>query len=338
MIELITGTPGAGKTLWALANVKARSEKENRPVFYSGIPELTLPWAEIDPEKWFDAPPNSIVVIDECQRVFRPRAWAGQVPEYVAKLETHRHMGIDLVFITQHPMLMDSNVRRLVGRHFHVARRFGMKRATVLEFESCKDQPLAKLSTAAVKHEWSYPKEVFSYYKSAEVHTHKARIPARLYWILAFMLVVGGSIYGLVKSFEKKIHPDEAAATTAAAHSASVPPGQIAANPYKYFQDRAPRLPGLAFSAPVYDEVMKPVTAPLPVACVSSRTRCVCNSQQGTRLDVPQDQCRSIVANGFFDPSRPAPLPAEEAARRPRKPGGDMVSGDAKPAVAPPLV
>ena len=65
MIELITGTPGSGKTLYAISQIKAKSEKENRPVYYSGIADLTLGWTEIDPEKWFDAPPNSIVVIDE---------------------------------------------------------------------------------------------------------------------------------------------------------------------------------------------------------------------------------------------------------------------------------
>lgn len=299
MIELITGLPGSGKTLWTLHSVKAKSEKENRPVFQSGIPELKLPWPEIDPEKWYEAPPNSIVVIDECQRIFRPRGNGSAVPQYVSELETHRHKGIDLVFVTQHPMLIDSNVRRLVGRHFHVARRFGMQRSSVFEYESCKEQPLAKIDSATVRHEWKYPKEVFDYYKSAEVHTHKRRIPKKVYMLAVVAVLVVGAVAMLVRSFAHKIHGDVPGVAPAGEVSASQP-GQKSADPFQWFKDRSPRVVGMAFTAPVYDEVTKPITAPMPVACIASKSRCVCNSQQGTRLDVPASVCRDIVAHGYF--------------------------------------
>jgi len=48
MIEQVTGLPGAGKTLITLTRVKEISERENRPVYYNGIPELKLPWIELD--------------------------------------------------------------------------------------------------------------------------------------------------------------------------------------------------------------------------------------------------------------------------------------------------
>lgn len=83
MIELITGQPGAGKTLFALTRIEERARKEGRPVFYSGIKDLALPWTEIDPEKWTECPPGSIIVIDECQRVLRPRMHGAKVPAYV---------------------------------------------------------------------------------------------------------------------------------------------------------------------------------------------------------------------------------------------------------------
>lgn len=44
MIDLITGLPGNGKTLYTISTVKKMSEGENRPVYYAGIPELTLDW------------------------------------------------------------------------------------------------------------------------------------------------------------------------------------------------------------------------------------------------------------------------------------------------------
>lgn len=305
MIELVTGTPGAGKTLYTLQYVKAKAEKENRPVFYSGIPELTLGWTEIDPEKWFDAPANSIVIIDECQRIFRPRGAGGKVPDYVERLETHRHQGIDLVFITQHPMLMDSNVRRLVGRHFHVARRFGMKRATVLEFESCKDQPLAK-SVDAIRHAWSYPKEAFGWYKSAEVHTHKARIPGRVWLLLSLPLMLGALLWWFyARHFEdgKIKNPVNGAPQSSGVPGSSGPVGggvKVPMTTGEYLRALQPRVQGLAHTAVYFDDITKPVRAPYPVGCVEDSTGCRCFSVQGVAFPMEQDICKQVLANGFF--------------------------------------
>lgn len=299
MIELVTGTPGAGKTLYTLQYVKEKAEKENRPVFYSGIPELTLSWTEIDPTKWFEAPANSIVVIDESQRTFRPRGIGGKVPECVERLETHRHQGIDLVLITQHPMLIESNVRRLVGRHFHVARRFGMKRATVLEFETCKDQPLAK-AVDAVRHSWRYPKEAFGWYKSAEVHTHKARIPARL-WLLALipvlLLYFGWSFYN--RHGGEKVNPAPVEVPSLSlGQSSGGPKGPM--SKAEYLRALQPRVQGLAHTAAYFDDITKPVRAPYPVGCVEDSTGCRCFSVQGVAFPMEQDVCKQVLANGFF--------------------------------------
>lgn len=306
MIELITGTPGSGKTLYAISQIKAKSEKENRPVYYSGIADLTLGWTEIDPEKWFDAPPNSIVVIDECQKVFRPRSFGGQVPQYVSELETHRHKGIDLVFITQHPMLVDSNIRRLVGRHFHVARRFGTHRASIFEYESCKDQPLNKIESATARHEWAYPKVAFNYYKSAEVHNFKRRIPTKYYIILASIAVIIGASWIFLNRFSDKINGTDHQKATPGLVSQNTSTGSVTRNsktevsPYQYYIDRAPRIVGLQHTAPAYDEVVKPIRAAIPVACISDGSRCLCSSQQGTRMDVPKAMCMNIVEKGYF--------------------------------------
>jgi len=187
MIIVTTGTPGSGKTLYTIDYVKKWAEREGgRPVFYSGIPDLKLPWTEIEPEKWMDCPPNSIVVIDECQRVFRPRANGSQVPPYIAQLETHRHKGLDIVLITQHPMLIDQNIRRLAGKHFHLQRIYGFHKATLMEFQSVREN-CDKNNKDALKTTWNYPKNVFDYYKSAEVHTHKGKLPKHFYYLIALV-------------------------------------------------------------------------------------------------------------------------------------------------------
>ncbi len=131
MINLVTGLPGSGKTLWTLTTVVDYVEKENkaliaqgkspRQVYYHGIPDLTLDWIKMEsPEDWINLPSHSIVVIDECQSTFRPRAASVKPPPFIAEFETHRHKGLDFFLLTQHPMLIDGNIRRLAGKHYHV--------------------------------------------------------------------------------------------------------------------------------------------------------------------------------------------------------------------------
>lgn len=306
MITLATGLPGAGKTLYTIAFVKALSEREQRPVFYSGIKDLALPWHEIDAEKWIDCPDGAIIVIDECQRLFRPRGNGAAVPPWVSKLETHRHQGIDIFLVTQHPMLIDANVRRLTERHFHVSRRFGMHRATILEFQSCKDQPLAKLADAQ-RHQWSYPKEAFAYYKSAEVHTVKRRVPVQLFVLIGVLLMSGASVWWFIRSHYQDgqvILPGQSAPLKSEPVAASAPPSKAAGDrpltTAEYVGRHQPRVEGLAYTAPVYDEVVKPVRAPIPTHTVIFGGKCQAYSQQVTRLDMPQAMCLAIHERGFF--------------------------------------
>ena len=315
MINLSTGLPGAGKTLFTIASVKALAEKENRPVFYSGINDLALDWTPVEAEKWYECPPGAIIVIDECQRIFRPRGNGSKVPEYVSKLETHRHDGHDLYLITQHPMLIDSNVRRLTERHSHVARRFGMQRATIFQYESCKDQPLTKTAEAQ-RLDWKYPKEVFSYYKSAEVHTVKRRLPMQyaMMFIVPLIVIALGYYFitrhykdgqmvvpgteNLTPTTETKPITKTPTSTGQGGTSDKAKPMTTA----EYLKAHEPRIAGLSYTAPIYDEVTKPEEAPVPVACLYSKTKgCKCYSQQATKLEMPLELCLQIVKNGFFE-------------------------------------
>lgn len=305
MIGLFTGLPGAGKTLWALTWINEKAKREGRQVFYSGIAELTLPWTQIEPEKWMDCPPNSIIVIDEAQRLFRTRSVGSNVPPYVAELETHRHKGVDVFLITQHPMLIDNHVRRLTGLHMHVVRKFGMQASTIHEWPSVKEN-CDKNRDDSTKHAFKYPKEMFGVYKSAEVHTHKRRIPMR-FWIICsvpvILALVGWRIYDRVEAYAK---PADTRSTLVRQGGDDLVPGlggsrhsdKLTAS--QYVAQHLPRVRGLDYTAPVYDEVTKPQQAPYPAACVKMGKRCGCYSQQGTVLQVPEDLCVSIVAGGFF--------------------------------------
>jgi zona occludens toxin len=346
VITLITGLPGNGKTLYALAWTLQQAAKpltDNGPprqVFYSGITDVTLPgWTEFDPEKWFELPAGSIVLIDEVQRVMRPRIHGSKVPEFIAKLETHRHLGIDLVLITQHPMLLDSNVRRLTGQHFHTVRKFGTQSANVYEWGQVKENCDKNRTDAAARHSWIFPSKLFASYKSAEVHTHKRRIPMKVWVLFALPLVLAVLVwYSYDRLMNKKKGPivDAFTGNTVAPGAAG---GGVKLTKAAYLEQFVPRIPGLAYTAPVYDEITKPVAAPYPAACVASGgstlnaagldagekspDRCQCYTQQGTRLPVPKDLCTQIAASGFFIPwqQAQAQLPSQQPVKSPVTPG-----------------
>ena len=308
-IELQTGLPGNGKTLFTLDRIETLRKRTGRPVYYSGIPinpDKLPDWLELpDPKKWFDVPPESIVVIDEAQRIFRPRASGSAVPEHESRLETHRHGGIDLVLLTQNPKLIAANVRELCGKHWHIVRNFGLQRATVHEWQECKVNTQARKDS--IKHLYSYRKEVYSWYKSAEAHTVKASVPMKV-WLLGFLIfaIPAGGFYlwrHLQHMADNPAVEQVQSARPGALSSLPGSPGQDVrrvVTPAEYARNFDPRIPGLHYTAPAYDEVTKPVRAPYPAACVQSASRCQCYTQQGTRLDVPGALCEGIVKGGFF--------------------------------------
>ena len=315
MLSLITGLPGNGKTLYALQYVAAWAKRESRQVWYHGIKGLKadLGWHELPVKlekmngrdvtvpQWWLCPAGSIVLIDEAQMCgfgVRPR---GATPEWAQKLEVHRHLGIDVVFITQDPKLLDAHDRSLIELHFHVMRTFGMQRATVHEFRPVRDN--IKTRSGSIQHKWKFPKDVFNWYVSAEQHTHKARIPAKV-WVLGaiiFLLPLGLWFTWVNYLDPKRVRTVVAGSVAAAPASATGNSSQAKVkSTLDYLREQQPRVAGLAYTAPVYDEVTKPTEAPYPAACVKMGERCGCYSQQATRLDVPKVLCESIVSGGFY--------------------------------------
>lgn len=309
MIYLITGLPGNGKTLYTIWHVLERSKAEQRPVFYSGIPNLALDdWQEFEPEKWFECPPGSIIVIDEAQRVFRPRPGRGQPPEHVERLETHRHDGHDIYLITQHPSLIDQNVRRLAGTHRHIVRTFGMNRAVIHEWGEVHLDCERRREDSS-RTNWSYPKDVFKLYKSAEVHTHKRSFPKQVYWLLGILAVFILTVYHLVtratEITTKEDSPPSPSAQAPVSTSPAFPQGLTSNAPRvrtraDYIADYTPRLDGFPHTAPAYDSVTAPERAPYPTGCAQTPTSCRCYTQDGTVIPMTPDSCRAILANGFF--------------------------------------
>jgi len=309
MITFITGQPGAGKTLFAIWHIKARAEKEARPVYYSGITDLTLDWHKLDdPKAWNDCPEGAIIVMDEVQRVFPTRPNGSQVPAHISPMETHRHKGYDIYLITQHPTLLDAHIRKLAGRHFHVIRQNGRQLAKVYERQHVADT----INNAALKDAdvttFTYPKEVFGYYKSAEVHTHKASIPRRYYILVALLIFVGACVWFFYVSMIAQDEPEKPApkpqqsipqASSSGGGRFSLT-GNAPKTKEEYLASYTPRLPDFPHTAPIYDEVTNPDKAPQPQGCAIVRNRCRCFTQQATVISMSEETCRSLVDTGYF--------------------------------------
>lgn len=313
MITLITGTPGAGKTLYTVAEELPKFK--DRPLFIDGIPDLAIthmePIGKVD--LWHEwIPDGAVLVIDEVQRIWRPRGAASAVPPGVAALETHRHKGVDLVIITQHPNLLDPNIRRLVGRHLHVRRMFGWKRAIVYEWDSATDP--ARVSTS-IKRSWAYPKKAFKLYKSASLHTARSnRIPIPIIVAGLAILAAPAAWYYAFDRTALSWASDEVAADTGAATELAtaragggVPSAPVQTVPHSIIEATTPTDAHNPLSAPLYASVAPSVVAPEVVGCIASKRACTCYSQQQTPIWLPDEQCRQRAAGQYFDPYRNPP-------------------------------
>lgn len=145
---------------------------------------------------WAWCEPGDVIVLDECQRLFRPMASGRKVPRFISRLETARHYGVEFIYLTQYPALLHSNVRSLVGPIEDISRVFGSSRVLVREWDRMGDFGKKQLCTT---HRWKHDKKAFGLYKSSELHTNfRQRLPLAVWGMaggFAALLGIGGLIW-----------------------------------------------------------------------------------------------------------------------------------------------
>lgn len=316
MITLITGVPGTGKTAYAVKELlKLKGE---RPVF-SNINGLKIDHFPIDHEwvqTWHEqAPQEALIVIDEAQHSFRPRPQGSKVPDNVAAFETHRHLGVDFILITQRPTLIDANIRGLAGRYLHV-RETAISRM-VHEASEVVDFSQKSVREENAKSAYKIPREVFGLYKSSQLHTKKPRrrLPTAAYMLLALVPLIGILGWNLYGAVGEKLAPAPLSARPAGgAPGGGLPtPSALPAGAVDHGQRlrlaTLPLDPDDPLSAPLYADKKPPVVVPVVAVCISSASRCSCYSQQQTPIWLPEDQCRQRAAGTYYDPYRQPPEP-----------------------------
>ena len=337
MLYLYTGVPGAGKTLYAVSNLVKRKDFKDRPIFVDGIKDLDhdkINYFDI-PEgesiqtwpKW--APPGAIIVVDECQRIFRPRPSGSKVPDYVAELETHRHRGLDFILITQHPRLIDVHLRGLIEHHTHLGKtNLGLRRKMEWTTGGAKDPESRANIREALISVYRLDKSVYGLYKSAEVHTKIRTKKSKLLMLFPLALCLVGygiwSFTGFWAKFSGEEKQTKTASTTQTVQVQTQPSAVSASEPVSNGQypkaetkpeepkkphlseeDYQPRIAERPETAPIYDGMNKAVKVmPWPAACIKAENRCTCYTDQGTKIkDIGKQTCMNYVKDGLpFNP------------------------------------
>ncbi|AYF85635.1 zonular occludens toxin [Pseudomonas sp. DY-1] len=356
MIILRTGKPGHGKTLNAIREIDEKAFKAGRVVYYHNVtglkPEkLQAAWFEFDDAtKWYELPADAIIVVDEAQGsaavpMFGVRDPRKPIPEHVSRLELIRKNGHELHLITQDPRFLDVHARRLADGHIHFVRVF--KSAQLLRFESQFVIEEVEKKTAfkdADKQPVKIDRRFFDVYQSANAgHHFKVKLPKKFLLASLVIVVAAGLVFRAVERYKEGALQDQA--SPAAAEKSLVDkvsdkvdsvlaPEATAAPKTKaqYLASREPRIPDIPSSAPVYDELTKPVSHPRmyclstsdpflvakrPPDTVKDGVSCQCYSQQATRVATSFDFCFNAATYGFFDASLPDRQSLENARANP---------------------
>lgn len=343
---LITGLRGNGKTLRAVSLMK-QEIAEGRPTFASNFKGLRVPGVQLleDPREWETLPTGSILFVDEAQRYWRARR-SGEPPAEVQAMETQRHVGITIVLLTQQPTYLDKHIRGLVDKHYHLIRRAGLKGSQVYEWERCRDDPLENASAdAAEKSVFVFDSKDFADYDSAEVHTIKAKLPARAKMIAVAVLLVAGMFWWALGRFDRTPADPVADDGVPAAGGTPTPRGDDVSRRVRglhydsaesYLASLTPRVHEVIWSAPAFDG--REVVSDPHVYCMASghdgSDGCSCMTEQATRYDMDLDKCLTLARHG--EPYNPfKPPEGGRSQRRVRGDGEPSPSAMAAPAAAP---
>jgi hypothetical protein len=174
----------------------------------------------------------------------------------------------------------------------------GMQMAVIHEWDRVQDNPVDYHSLqASVKKTWKYPKELFTLYKSANIHTVKRRVPKKLFFYLA-AVVATVFLIGYAAKLIFQPHQVERGAQAGKGDGKRFSSAVSAAEYSKRF---TPVVASMPWSAPAYAD-LKPTDFPV-LYCVDSEEKgCKCWTQQITRYYIDEKICRVIVKDGVYNP------------------------------------
>lgn len=317
-ITVLTGLPGNGKSLRMVSMIQEAAEKGDRPIVVAGLDGLVDgPWTILDdPTKWQDCEDGSLIFVDEAWKWFGHLhdARGAKTPQHVLALAEHRHRGIDFVWTTQAPAQLYPFARQLIAEHTHIVRKAGTGACELYTWPELQDDVKGVASRGrAHRTFWMHPKKLFDMYKSASINTIKPKLPwAKLAIIPGLLLALGFCVWYVLDYFARLdegaqvVEPSAARPVLTQWDDVTVIPQTAdlrVTDPLAFIR---PRIPGLPWTAPAYDDV--PMADPPRYWCFISHKQpestCRCVTDQGTTYMLPDALCRVAATEGVYDPIR----------------------------------
>ena len=345
-ITIITGTPGAGKTLKLLEQglrevgvtdhssveaIRAGLRNAKRQLVVCGVEGL-VPGLFVEMEDandWQDFEDGALFLVDEAWKWWGKHLPSIRQDRRYLELAEHRHRGYDFIITTQGPGQLGEHLKSLCGTHLHVTRKFGTNATVCFEWPCVQESPNSlTIKQQGIESVWTHPRGLFEVYQSATMHTIKRKLPFKVLAApVAIVVALGAMIYAA--SAITGIG-DVAAAPAAEGEDAAVSAhssNSSALTPENYIARFEPRVPTMPASAPLYDG--RPIASYPEIYCMASgldgADSCRCVSQQGTTwTKITHAQCLAVArGERHFDPYRE---PFKEPPRREREDRGDRSS------------
>lgn len=157
---------------------------------YPGV--LTINSTPQKPFDWRDLPDGSIVFFDEAHehpafsaqdllgtaRTDAEKKRKAEILDIGDSLTLHGHFGFDIYLITQNPKLLREQVRAACSVHYVMRRLWGLDVAMIYEFAEVQTYfaNATRKQALSVKR-FRYPKNLYKYYVSSNVHNIQKRVP-----------------------------------------------------------------------------------------------------------------------------------------------------------------
>lgn len=180
---------------------------------YPGV--LSIHSTVDDPFDWRDLPDGSIIFYDEAHehpafsakdllppaRTDAEKKRKEQILDIGYSLTLHGHFGFDIYLITQNPKLLNEHVRAACSVHYVMRRLWGLDVAMIYEFAEVQTYfaNATRKQALSVKR-FRYPKNLYKYYVSSNVHNIQKRVP--LLYMSFFAIPIAIFAFGYSKASE----------------------------------------------------------------------------------------------------------------------------------------
>jgi hypothetical protein len=195
---------------------------------YPGV--LTINSTPEKPFDWRDLPDGSIVFFDEAHehpafsaqdllgtaRTDAEKKRKAEILDIGDSLTLHGHFGFDIYLITQNPKLLREQVRAACSVHYAMRRLWGLDVAMIYEFAEVQTYfaNATRKQALSVKR-FRYPKNLYKYYVSSNVHNIQKRVPLLYMSFFAIPVLIFAMVYskasdtGFFGLFEKDKHAQQ---------------------------------------------------------------------------------------------------------------------------------